>query len=156
MAHAKASSGGDVSAVDRASTDLLRRVPPHSVEAEQAVLGGIFIRNNVFHMLVDTLTADDFYLPAHQTLYTCFLELYRKNAPIDLVSVAAYLKDRSELENVGGAAYLAELAQTVVGGANAEYYATIVRDKALQRSLIGVCSDIISNCFDQSRPVYRV
>ena len=54
---------------------------------------------------------------------------------------------------MGGAAYLSELAQTVVSGANAEYYSTIVRDKALQRSLIGACSDIISNCFDQSRTV---
>ena len=138
---------------NRATNDLLRRVPPHSVEAEQAVLGGIFIRNSVFHTLVDTLSSDDFYLPAHQTLYTCFLELYRKNAPIDLVSVASYLKDHGQLEAVGGAAYLSELAQTVVSGANAEYYSTIVRDKSLQRSLIGACSDIISNCFDQSRSV---
>lgn len=138
---------------NRATNDLLRRVPPHSVEAEQAVLGGIFIRNSVFHTLVDTLSSDDFYLPAHQTLYTCFLELYRKNAPIDLVSVASYLKDHGQLEAVGGAAYLSELAQTVVSGANAEYYSTIVRDKSLQRSLIVACSDIISNCFDQSRSV---
>lgn len=58
-----------------------------------------------------------------------------------------------QLEAVGGAAYLSELAQTVVSGANAEYYSTIVRDKSLQRSLIGACSDIISNCFDQSRSV---
>ena len=138
---------------NRASDDLLRRVPPHSLEAEQAVLGGIFIRNSVFHTLVDSLSAEDFYLPAHQTLYACFLELYRRNAPIDLVSVATYLKDQGKLEVVGGAAYLSELAQTVVSGANAEYYSTIVRDKALQRSLIGACSDIISNCFDQSRTV---
>ena len=123
------------------------------MEAEQAVLGGIFFRNNVFHTLADTRSADDFYLPAHRTLFTAFLELYRKNAPIDLVATAAYLKDRGELENVGGAAYLAELAQTVVSGANAEYYATIVRDKALQRSLIDACSDIIGNCFDASRPI---
>ena len=147
----RGSAGDD--AVARTSTELLRRVPPHNVEAEQAVLGGIFFRNNVFHTLADTLSADDFYLPAHRTLFTAFLELYRKNAPIDLVATAANLKDRGELENVGGAAYLAELAQTVVSGANAEYYATIVRDKALQRSLIDACSDIIGNCFDASRPI---
>lgn len=147
----KGSAGDDAAA--RASTELLRRVPPHNVEAEQAVLGGVFLRNSVFHTLADTLSADDFYLPAHRTLYTAFLELYRKNAPIDLVATAAYLQDRGELENVGGAAYLAELAQTVVSGANAEYYATIVRDKSLQRSLIGACSDIIGNCFDASRSV---
>ena len=86
---------------NRATNDLLRRVPPHSVEAEQAVLGGIFIRNSVFHTLVDTLSSDDFYLPAHQTLYTCFLELYRKNAPIDLVSVKSVRSEEhtSELQS---------------------------------------------------------
>ena len=142
--------GGDL---DQASADLLRRVPPHSVEAEQAVLGGVFLRYSVFHSLVDILGPDDFYLPAHQVLYAAFTELYRRNAPIDLVSVAAYLKDKNQLEETGGAAYLAELARTVVSGANAEYYATIVRDKSLQRSLIGACSGIISNCFDSSREV---
>lgn len=139
--------------MERASADLLRRVPPHSVEAEQAVLGGVFLRNGVFHTLVDILTPDDFYLPAHTVLFAAFIELYRRNAPIDLVSTAAFLKDMGTLEAAGGAVYLAELAQTVVGGANAEYYATIVRDKSLQRSLISACSEIISNCFDTSRSV---
>lgn len=153
IAVSKAGGGDSEEAVNRASTDLLRRVPPHSVEAEQAVLGGILIRNTVFHSLVDTLSSDDFYLPSHKILYAAFLELYRKNAPVDLVSVASFLKDQGVLENVGGTASIAELTQTVVSGANAEYYATIVRDKSLQRSLIGACSDIISNCFDQSRSV---
>lgn len=144
---------GTSEAAGRASDDLLRRVPPHSVEAEKAVLGGVFLRDKVFHLLVDILVPDDFYLPAHQVLYTAFMELYRLGAPIDLISTHEYLKDRSQLEYIGGAAYLAQLAETVVGGANAEYYATIVRDKAMQRSLIGACSDIITNCFDTSRGV---
>ena len=144
------SGSGDA---EQTAQDLLRRVPPHSVEAEQAVLGGVFLRNNVFHALVDIVNADDFYLPAHQILYAAFTELYRRNAPIDLVSTAAYLNDHQQLEAAGGAVYLAELAQTVVSGANAEYYATIVRDKSLQRSLINACSDIIGNCFDGSRDV---
>lgn len=141
------------SALDQASEDLLKRVPPHNVESEQAVLGGILIRNNIFHTLIDILTPDDFYLPAHQILFAAFLDLYRKTAPIDLVSAAAYLNDQGTLDAIGGSAYLAELAQTVISGSNAEYYATIVRDKSLQRSLIGACSDIISNCFDQTKQV---
>lgn len=145
--------GGADGAAERASAELLRRVPPHSIEAEQAVLGGVFLKNSILHTLVDTLTAEDFYLPAHQMLFESFLELYRKNAPIDLVSVAEHLKAHGNLEAVGGAIYLAELAQAVVSAANAEYYGTIVRDKSLQRSLISACSDIISNCFDASREV---
>lgn len=138
------------SSINHASHDLLRRVPPHNVEAEQAVLGGIFLRNTIFHTLIDIVKAEDFYIPSHQILYTTFCELYRKSAPIDLVSVAAFLNDQGLLEQVGGASYLAELAQTVVSGANAEYYATIVRDKSLHRTLINACSTIITNCFDPS------
>ncbi len=149
-------SGGErvADAADRASEDLLRRVPPHSIEAEKAVLGGVFLRDNtLFHALVDTLVPDDFYLPGHRAIFAAFVELYRRNAPIDLVSTHEYLRDRGELEMVGGAAYLAQLAETVVSGANAEYYATIVRDKSMQRALIGSCSDIISQSFDPSQNV---
>lgn len=133
--------------------DLLRRVPPHSVEAEQAVLGGVFLRPQLMHIIVDTITADDFYLPAHTVIFRAFLELYRKSAPIDLVSTAEQLKNRNELEEAGGAVYLADLSQVTVSGTNAEYYATIVRDKAMLRGLIQACSDIIGNCYDASREV---
>lgn len=133
--------------------DLLRRVPPHSVEAEQAVLGGVFCRKDLMYSLVDVLVPEDFYLPSHVILFRAFVDLFRKSAPIDLISTAELLKDRKELENTGGVVYLAELAKAVVSGANAEYYATIVRDKALQRNLIEVCSGIIGNCFDASQEV---
>lgn len=138
---------------DRANDALLRRIPPHSAEAEQAVLGGIFLRPTVIHHLVDLLHDKDFYLPAHQILYRTFLDLYRKSAPIDLVSTAEHLKARNEFESMGGAVYLSELTQVIVSGANAEYYATIVRDKALQRGLINACSGIIGNCYDAARDV---
>ncbi len=138
---------------ERARNDLLKRVPPHSVEAEQAVLGGILIRPRVMHSMVDLLNADDFYLPAHNAIYRAYIDLYGKSAPIDLVSVAEHLKSRGEMEAAGGAVYLSELAQTVVSGANAEYYASIVRDKSLQRAMIDACSTIIGNCYDASMEV---
>lgn len=141
---------------DRARTaenDLLRRVPPHSPEAEQAVLGGILMRPQLMHVIVDHIADTDFYLPAHATIFRAFLDLYRKSAPIDLISTAEQLKSNNALEEAGGAVYLADLAQAVVSGANAEYYATIVRDKSLQRGLINACSSIISNCYDASREV---
>ena len=115
---------------DRARTaenDLLRRVPPHSPEAEQAVLGGILMRPQLMHVIVDLIADTDFYLPAHATIFRAFLDLYRKSAPIDLISTAEQLKSNNALEEAGGAVYLADLAQAVVSGANAEYYATIVR-----------------------------
>lgn len=137
----------------RAEETLLRRVPPHSAEAEQAVLGGVLLRPQIMHVLVDQLRPDDFYLPAHNVIFGAFVELYQKSAPIDLVSVAEHLKNTNALETAGGTVYLGDLAQAVVSGANAEYYATIVRDKSLQRGLITACSRIIGNCYDTSRPV---
>ncbi|MBO4301309.1 MAG: replicative DNA helicase [Desulfovibrio sp.] len=132
---------------------MLKRVPPNNVEAEQAVLGGILMRPHLMHGIVDQLTAADFYLPAHSVIYRAFLELYRKSAPVDLIAVAEQLKATNTLEEAGGAVYLGELAQAVITGANAEYYAGIVRNKAMQRGLINACSRIIVNCYDAARDV---
>ncbi len=135
---------------DAAGADALRHVPPHSVEAEQAVLGGVLIQSDALNSLIGFLNADDFYLPAHKVIYAAFLDLTSANAPVDLATAAAHLKARSMLETAGGAAYLAELAQSAISTANIEYFAGMVRDKSLARALIGSCSDIIGRCFDPS------
>ena len=146
-------AGGVMSRAERASGDLLRRVPPHSEEAEAAVLAGVFLNPDAMHSIADMLRKDDFYLPKHQILYDAFLELYRRKSPIDIVTVSEHLKERGLLEEAGGAVFLAELTEAVVSGANAAHYAVIVRDKSLQRRLITACSGIISNCYDASREV---
>jgi replicative DNA helicase len=143
-------------ALDRASGDLLRRVPPHSVEAEQAVLAGAFRNPSVMHNIAGMLQKDDFYLPAHQIIYDAFLELFHKSVPPDIVTVSEHLKARSLLEQAGGAVFLAELTEAVVSGANAAHYAAIVRDKGLQRQLIAASAGIISNCYDASREVDKL
>ncbi|MFV0348949.1 MAG: replicative DNA helicase [Halodesulfovibrio sp.] len=151
--HVSAPWGGDMDypeSYDQLSDDMLRNVPPHSMEAEQAVLGGIFLRSDALYTLVDIIHEDDFYAPAHRTLFAAIMELHRQNKPVDLLTVGQYLKDKSQLEMVGGAVYLGELANSVISAANAEHYATIVRDKSLQRNLISSCSTIISKCYDQS------
>ncbi|MDL2271498.1 replicative DNA helicase [Desulfovibrio sp. OttesenSCG-928-I05] len=133
--------------------DELRHTPPHSVEAEQAVLGGLFLRAETLYILVDLLVPDDFYIPAHRSIYQACLELFRKTSPIELLSVAEQLKSMGELEAAGGAEYLGELAHSIISAANAEYYAGIVRDKSVARALINSCSSIISGCFDPTREV---
>jgi len=140
-------------AAENTSADVLRQIPPHSVEAEQAVLGGIFIKPEALNALVGSLSADDFYLPAHRDIYNAFLDLSIAAAPVDLATVAAHLKTQSRLEGAGGAAYLAELAASAISTANVEYFANMVRDKSLSRSLISSCSDIIGRCFDPTIPV---
>ncbi|MDR0466207.1 MAG: replicative DNA helicase [Deltaproteobacteria bacterium] len=135
---------------DRAAGDLLRRVPPHSVEAEQAVLAGIFLNPEIMSSIADMLRKEDFYIPAHQIIYNAFLELDRKRRRPDIVTVAEYLRDNSQLEQAGGAVFLSELNMSVVSGASAAHYAPIVRDKGLQRQLIAAASSIIGDGYDAS------
>ncbi|WP_300848136.1 replicative DNA helicase [uncultured Bilophila sp.] len=139
--------------LETATTELTRRVPPHSVEAERAVLAGTILRSSVMGQIAPLLRPEDFYLPAHRLLYAGALELHAANSPVELVTLAQRLRDRGELESAGGAAYLAELAQAAVSAANAEYYAKIVRDKAIQRGLIEAGAHIISTSFDTARDV---
>lgn len=142
---------GAASAV--APADILRQIPPNSVEAEQAVLGGILIKPEALNSLVGSISSDDFYLPAHREIFSAFLDLSGAAAPIDLATVAAHLKTQSKLELAGGAAYLAELMNSAISTANVEYFAHMVRDKALARSLISSCSDIIGRCYDPALAV---
>nr|WP_027179310.1 replicative DNA helicase [Maridesulfovibrio bastinii] len=131
-----------------ASSDLLRKVPPHNLEAEQAVLGGVFVNNLIFNDLVDIINADDFYSPTHQVIFRAFETLYSRNTPIDLVTVNNYLTEIGEIESAGGPVYLAELANSVFSSANALHHAEIVSDKSIQRNLINTASNIITDCFE--------
>ena len=131
-----------------APPDFLRKVPPHNLEAEQAVIGGVFQSQSVFHNLVDILGPDDFYSPAHRAIYQAFIDLYNKSTPIDLITISDHLTQGGEIETIGGPVYLAELADSVVSSANALYHAKIVRDKAVQRSLIDIASGIITESFE--------
>ncbi|MBQ3893443.1 MAG: replicative DNA helicase [Mailhella sp.] len=140
-------------AADRAQELLQRRVPPHSEEAEQAVLSGVFLRQDLLHEIIDELAPSDFYVPAHRLIFGAFVSLFQQNGAVDIVTVFDWLKDHGQLEEAGGGAYLAELSKAVVSGANAVHWAKIVRDKSTQRALIDASADIISNCYDASKDV---
>ena len=94
---------------ETATTDLARRVPPHSVEAERAVLAGLILRPSAMGQIAPMLHPEDFYLPAHQTLYAAALGLHTDNRPVDLVTLAEHLRDQGSLEQAGGAAIGNEL-----------------------------------------------
>jgi len=119
-----------------------RKLPPHSIEAEESVLGGVLIENSVLDTVVELLRPEDFYREAHRKIMRAVLELNQRNEPIDLITLADALRNRGELQDAGGAAYLAELAERVPTAANVVYYARIVRDKALMRNLIQVTTEI--------------
>lgn len=136
--------------------DFLKRVPPHSPEAETGVLAGVLIRPQVISSIADILKPEDFYLPAHVAIYTACLNLFSRGTPIDLVTLGQELHNSATLEDAGGANYLASLAGAVVTGANAEHYANIVRDKSLQRHLIGTCTEIVGKCFEPNQTVEQL
>ncbi len=135
-------------ALSGASSDLLRKSPPQNLEAEQAVLGGVFLKNSLFHSLVDIVTPEDFYSPSHQAIFQAFIDLYAKNSPIDLVTTTDHLTQAGKLDEIGGPVYLAELADSPVSAANALHHARIVRDKSVLRRLIDASSKIISDCYE--------
>lgn len=136
--------------LSRASADLLRKLPPQHLEAEQAVLGGIFQHPKSFHSIVDLIGPEDFYSPAHQKIFNAFIELYNSSVPIDPVTVHDHLASSGDLAAVGGPAYLVELGGSVVTSANAIFHAGIVRDKSTLRQLIDTAGKIITDCYETS------
>ncbi len=132
---------------------LLKKLPPQNIEAEQAVLGGVFLNPSIFDSLIDIIKEEDFYLPSHQKIFHAFMELYDRNVPVDLVTVAELLEKKGELEDVGGAAYLASLAESVASSANAVNYAHIVKEKSLRRELIKKSLSIIQTAFESDEDI---
>lgn len=141
--------------VQKAEEDIVRRVPPHSHDAEQAVLAGLMLRRSdeLMTNIADELSANDFYNPSHSVIFEACFELFRRSAPVELTSVAEHLANNGKLEQAGGMGYLVELTKASVAAANAEYYANIVRNRSLQRRLIEACSGIISSSYDSARDV---
>ena len=129
------------------------RVPPQNIEAEQCVLGGILIEAGALLKVIEILEPDDFYKESHAIIYSAIIDLFERNEPQDLVSVHNELKRRGQLEAAGGPLYLAELTETVPVASNIDYYAKIVRDKAILRRLIQKSSDIASMCYQESEDV---
>ena len=123
------------------------RVPPQSLEAEQAVLGGLMLDPNAFDRVADQLVEDDFYRRDHQLIYRAIRELVEKNQPCDAVTVGDWFDSQGKAEQVAGGAYLVELAASTPSAANIKAYADIVRDKAIQRKLIDVGTGIVNDGF---------
>jgi replicative DNA helicase len=119
------------------------RQPPQDIAAEQSVLGGMLLSKDAIADVVELLRPEDFYRPAHQTVYDCILDLYGRGEPADAVTVSAELQRRGELMRLGGAPYLHTLIATVPTAANAAYYAEIVAEKAILRRLVEAGTRIV-------------
>lgn len=128
----------------------IERLPPQSLEAEQAVLGALLVSGDGVSRVVDVLEPEYFYRKAHQIVYASMLDLYDKNEPIDIVTVSQCLKDEGKLELVGGRQYITDLSTSVATTANLEYYAKLVQEKALMRSLIRAGTEIVGTCYEET------
>ncbi|HWO97539.1 MAG TPA: replicative DNA helicase [Bacillus sp. (in: firmicutes)] len=129
------------------------RLPPQNIEAEQAVLGAIFLEPSSLTLASELLIPEDFYRAAHQKIFNCMLNLSDRGEPIDLVTVTADLADQKILEEVGGVSYLSDLANSVPTAANIEYYAKIVEEKSILRRLIRTATHIASEGYAREEDV---
>ena len=119
------------------------RVPPQSIEAEEAVLGGILLDNQALERAGDILAEEDFYRESHRRVWRSLVELDQRREPADVITVTECLKRRGDLDAVGGAAAIAELVERTATAANVMLYARIVKEKAILRGLVDVASDVV-------------
>ncbi|MFZ9490642.1 MAG: replicative DNA helicase [Burkholderiaceae bacterium] len=124
------------------------RLPPQSLEAEQAVIGGLLLDNTAFDRVADLLRPDDFYRGDHRQIYTAITSLIDKAHPADVVTVHEALSTIGKAEEIGGLIYLNRLAQDTPSAANIRRYAEIVRDRAILRRLIAVADDIANQALN--------
>jgi replicative DNA helicase len=129
--------------------DNLRKVPPQNLEAESSVLGGILLENDAINLVLELLRPEDFYRESHRKIFRAMIELTDRSEPADLITLSEFLKNRGELDAVGGSAYLAALADFVPTAANISYYARIVREKAILRSLISTATEIATRGYEE-------
>src|SRR5262249_39234318 len=128
------------------------RLPPQNLDAERSVLGSILRDNAALDDVVQIVRTPNFYTDAHQKIFDACAKMRERGDAIDLVTLAEYLREQKQIEDIGTAAYLAELWDAAPTAANAVYYARIVRDKGLVRNLIHASTEILRDAYDQSAP----
>ncbi len=124
------------------------KIPPQNLEAEQSVLGGILIENSAINKVTELLDVNDFYRDAHRKIFNALIDLSERDEPADLITLTNELRKKNQLDAVGGASYLASLIDSVPTAANIEYYAKIVKEKAILRKLIETSTEIITQSYE--------
>lgn len=134
----------------------LQKLPPQSIEAEESILSTILLETNTLLEVLEILTPEDFYRTAHQHIFTAMEGLFRKAEPVDLITLTNALRESNQLEEVGGAAYLARLVDTVPSAINVTHYARIVREKSSLRRLIAKAGEITQRCYQDGGELEQV
>ncbi len=128
-----------------------KRVPPHSLEAEESVLGSALLDESAVVKVLEILREEHFYSPANQKIFRAIVDLYNHNTTPDLVTVTDWLRKNKVLDDIGGADYLSNMVASVITTANVEHHARVVLDKAIKRTLIKSSMDILKNAFEDSQ-----
>ncbi|MGB7055096.1 MAG: replicative DNA helicase [bacterium] len=128
-----------------------KRVPPHSLEAEESVLGAILLDTNALPKAMEILSEEHFYQPANQKIYRAVLSLFNQNITSDLVTVTDWLKQNKMLDDIGGPEYVSNLVANMLTTANVEHHARVVLDKAIKRNVIHVSMEMLKNSFEDSQ-----
>ncbi len=123
-------------------------LPPQNLVAERSVLGSILLENMAMDEVADILHADHFYSDVHGIIYTAILKLNEAGTKVDAVTLAEELDKRNQLEDIGGVPYILEILEAVPHAAHVKYYAEIVRDKWIQRTLTNVCTEVLRDCYE--------
>ncbi|MDN6578445.1 MAG: replicative DNA helicase [Tetragenococcus koreensis] len=132
------------------------RIPPQDIEAEQAVLGAIFLDSDAIIEAMELLEPNNFYRRSHQIIFQCMIQLNDRNEAIDLITLKAEIEKMNSLEDVGGISYLTELSQVSPTSSSVSYYAKIVDDKATLRQLIQAANRIVTTGFEQNENVQEI
>jgi replicative DNA helicase len=135
---------------------LLEKLPPHNIEAEQAVLGSMMIDRETVYSVLEILQPDDFYKEANQIIFKALLSLEQKREPIDMITVTEELRQLGSLERVGGVGYIAFVANAVPTAANARHYAEIVKEKSILRKLIRTATTIANRGYEDQEDAYEL
>ncbi|MEQ1720929.1 MAG: replicative DNA helicase [Nitrosomonas sp.] len=124
------------------------KTPPHSLESEQSVLGGLLLDNHAWEKVADVITDNDFYRQDHRLIYHHICKLIEQNKPADVITVAESLENSAELQTIGGLAYIGAIVQNTPSAANIKRYAEIVRERSIMRNLAKVCVEIADSTYN--------
>lgn len=133
--------------LDREAEAEQLKIPPHSVKAEQSILGGLMLDNSAWDQVVEIVQEDDFYRHDHRLIFKAISHLSEHNKPFDVITLSEWLESRDDIDKVGGLAYLGSLAKDTPSAANIKAYASIVRERSILRQLIEVGTDITNAAY---------
>ncbi len=128
-----------------------KRVPPHSLEAEESVIGSALLDESAVVKVLEILREEHFYSPANQKIFRAIVDLYNHNTAPDLVTVTDWLRKNKMIDEIGGADYLSNIVANVITTANVEHHARVILDKAIKRNLIKSSMDILKNAFEDTQ-----